>query len=67
MTTQRWPSLSSLAMCTAAAMAVPELPPVTVKTKCFLHGNQENLTFQLLLSVCGFVSGPPYRTAGPPL
>lgn len=31
MTTQRWPSLSSLAMCTAAAMAVPELPPVTEK------------------------------------
>lgn len=32
-TTQRWPSFSSLAACTAAAMAVPELPPVTQESK----------------------------------
>lgn len=33
MTTQRWPSLSSLAALTAAAMAEPELPPVLEKSK----------------------------------
>lgn len=31
-TTQRWPSFSSLATFTAAAMAVPELPPVTQRS-----------------------------------
>lgn len=41
MTTQRWPSFSSLATFTAAAMAVPELPPVTGNSRRLVGFNSE--------------------------